>query len=871
MSRILYKFFAVAVAISMVVALPALALPLEKPAGSESQTAPAASVASDATQLAPIVTQPALELAEPGTGDELPQALLPKTGPTKIVIELVDEPAAATYAAAQAANKPAAEVTAATRAQIARIDAAQQALQPTLDALGAKVLYRTQRVYNGIYAIVDAEKLGELNNLTGVKAVHPLISKSLDNWHSVPLIGAPQLWDQGGLFGGLDGTGIKLGVIDTGIDYVHANFGGPAKQGAYEANNTTVITDTYSGKLLYPTMKVVGGWDFAGDDYNADGTASQQIPHPDPDPADCNDHGSHVSGTAAGYGVNANGTTYTGTYNSSLNFSQFKIGPGVAPKASLYALRVFGCDGSTNLTDQAIEWATDPDGNGDFSDHLDVINMSLGSSYGSIYDSSAVASDNAALAGVQVVMSSGNSGDVYYVTGSPGLAARGISVAGSDDGAAILDGFKVVTPTSLAGVHPASESVAYNWSGSGLPITGTLVYPLAGSNPAQDQRTGCYTYDITNTQIITGNFVLQDWNEPSCGGSVARGANAVAAGAKGVIMVDNSGAFDLFITGSAVIPAYSAPKSVGDALKAALSSGTVQLVMTNQYKGSVPYNEPAYQNTVYSSSSRGPRRGDSLLKPDIAAPAVSVFSTQNAWPWSDGKGDGTTGVSYNGTSMAAPHVAGSMALLKQLHPNWSAEELKSLAMNTATTDVTQANGAAPNYTPARIGAGRITLPNAAASQVIAFNATEPYLTSVSFGAVEVNGTANMTKQIKVVNKGAKAQIFTVSLFGLRRCSRCVLHRDPAADRSAALWSNAGECDHGSRRGPDEAYGRSDGFDFRRALVDERRIGLRGADARLCPQDLSTDHHGRNGNRRWAEFAGHADAARASVRRAAPSG
>ena len=102
--------------------------------------------------------------------------------------------------------------------------------------------------------------------------------------------------------------------------------------------------------------------------------------------------------------------------------------------------------------------------------------------------------------------------------------------------------------------------------------------------------------------------------------------------------------------------------------------------------------EPAYQNTIYSSSSRGPRRGDSLLKPDIAAPAVSVFSLRTPGPW--GKGDGTTGVSYNGTSMAAPHVAGSMALLKQLHPDWSVEELKSLAMNTATTDVTQANGAA---------------------------------------------------------------------------------------------------------------------------------------------------------------------------------
>jgi 2',3'-cyclic-nucleotide 2'-phosphodiesterase (5'-nucleotidase family)/subtilisin family serine protease len=760
MSRKLYKFFAVAVALSMVIALPTMALPLPT-ATVERHEAPVP-VAQETQP-----TAPAVVLDEVPDQVELPQELQDRTGPAKIVIELVDQPAVAIYAEAQAAKQSDVAALAATRAQLAKIDAAQEALQPVLDKLDATVLYRTQRVYNGIYAIVEAEKLDELAKQPGVKAIHPLITKSLDNWHSVPLIGAPQLWDAGGLFGGLDGSGMKIGVIDTGIDYMHANFGGPATQGAYEANDTTVITDTYNGNLLYPTMKVVGGWDFAGDDYDANpnNPTYNPIPSPDPDPADCGDHGSHVAGTAAGYGVNANGTTYAGPYNSSLNFGQFKIGPGVAPKASLYSLRVFGCEGSTDLTDQAIEWTVDPNGDGDFSDHLDVINMSLGSSYGSIYDSSAVASDNAALAGVLVVMSSGNSGDVYYVTGSPGIAARGISVAGTDDGAAILDGFRVITPTSLAGVHPASESVLFNWAGSGVPVTATLVYPLPGANPAQDQRTGCYAYDITNTQMISGNFVLQDWNEPSCGGSIARGANAVAAGAKGVIMVDNSGAFDLFISGSAVIPAYSAPKPVGDALKAALSSGAVDLVMTHQYKGSVPYNEPAYQNTVYSSSSRGPRRGDSLLKPDIAAPAVSVFSTQNAWPWSDGKGDGTTGVSYNGTSMAAPHVAGSMALLKQLHPSWSVEELKSLAMNTATTDVTQANGAAPYYTPGRIGAGRITLPKAAASQVIAFNAAEPYLTSVSFGAVEVKGTASVTKQIKVLNKSNKAQAFVVSYSG----------------------------------------------------------------------------------------------------------
>lgn len=73
------------------------------------------------------------------------------------------------------------------------------------------------------------------------------------------------------------------------------------------------------------------------------------------------------------------------------------------------------------MTNQAIEWAVDPNGDGDFSDRLDVVNMSLGSSYGTAYDTSAVASDNAVLAGVAIVTSAGNSNDIYYITGAPGM------------------------------------------------------------------------------------------------------------------------------------------------------------------------------------------------------------------------------------------------------------------------------------------------------------------------------------------------------------------------------------------------------------------------------------------------------------------
>ena len=76
------------------------------------------------------------------------------------------------------------------------------------------------------------------------------------------------------------------------------------------------------------------------------------------------------------------GTGYTGEYEWSFDATQFRIGPGMAPEASLYALKIFGCEGETSMVAPALEWAADPNDDGDMSDRLDVVNMSLGTSYG---------------------------------------------------------------------------------------------------------------------------------------------------------------------------------------------------------------------------------------------------------------------------------------------------------------------------------------------------------------------------------------------------------------------------------------------------------------------------------------------------------
>src|SRR5215813_14907740 len=135
------------------------------------------------------------------------------------------------------------------------------------------------------------------------------------------------------------------------------------------------------------------------------------MPKPDPNPLDCNGHGSHTAGTLAGFGVLSNGARFGGPYNSTTVSSHtWNVGPGVAPEASLYAYRVFGCAGSSNVVALAINRAV--------ADGVDVISMSLGSALGGTTDPTSVAAQNAFNDGIAVVASAGNNGTNAYLVRS---------------------------------------------------------------------------------------------------------------------------------------------------------------------------------------------------------------------------------------------------------------------------------------------------------------------------------------------------------------------------------------------------------------------------------------------------------------------
>jgi len=516
-----------------------------------------------------------------------------------VVIELQTPSAAEVYLTAVANAQEDAtaadmnQIAALTAAQVAEVANAQDGFAAALASYGAQEVYRVQRLYNGMAVRLPSSAIETLRADPRVRSIRPLIAKEPDNAQSIPHIGAPTLWSAPN---GLTGKGVRIGIIDTGVDYLHVGLGGPGK--GYNKNDTTIIGDVPG----YPNARVVAGHDFVGDDYNANPSLHpyQPNPRPDPDPMDCYNHGTHVAGSAAGSGVTAAGAEYKGAYSSALDTATMRIGPGVAPEAEIYALKVFGCFGSSEVVDLAIEWAIDPNGDGNFDDHLDVINLSLGSPFGDVNDTTTLAVDRAAQIGVLVASSMGNSGDTWFAAGSPGVATRAVTVGATQ-----------VVPDSVQGEGSA-------------------------------------------TDIVTG-----------------------------------------FTT-------------------------------------------------------RGPRRGDNVLKPDITAPGYLVVSVAG------GTGNGAT--SMNGTSMATPMVGGGLALLRQLYPLWNGEEIKALLMSTAMGavrfDTAYTGVLAP---PTRAGAGLLALDDALRSETLAYSPDVAGAVALNFGAPEVFGAYNALRNLRILNHADEAR------------------------------------------------------------------------------------------------------------------
>jgi subtilisin family serine protease len=238
---------------------------------------------------------------------------------------------------------------------------------------GAGRVKRDLLIINGVSASLKPAALDALAGDPAVLRVEPDVVARITLDTSVDEIRARQTWLlSDGANNPLTGVGQRIAIIDTGVDYTHPDLGG----------------------CIGPNCKVVDGWNFVAENSNA---------------LDDNGHGTHVAATAAG--------------NGALK--------GVAPDARILAYKVCNSGGSCVSTDiiQAMDYATDPNRDGDWSDHVSVASMSLGGLGGNPDDAMSLAVDNSSAAGVVYTIAAGNSGPTASTIGSPGTARSAITVA----------------------------------------------------------------------------------------------------------------------------------------------------------------------------------------------------------------------------------------------------------------------------------------------------------------------------------------------------------------------------------------------------------------------------------------------------------
>ena len=534
----------------------------------------------------------------------------------------------------------------------ARVVREQSAMRPLLEAKGARVQHSVDVVMNSIL-VKYAGSRQDLESLPGVKHVYPvrMLKRHLDR--ATALAQVTDVWNRIGGFANA-GAGMKIGILDEGIDIVHPGF----KDTGFQAPAGYPIADT-DADLKYTNNKVIVARSYSN-------MISQAVDGTNDDDPTVQDHSGH--GTALA--MVAAGVRNTGPYGSIT---------GVAPGAYLGIYRIWNTRDDTSTDAAGIAAINDA-----VADGMDVINLSYGSIYAQRFDQDPLvaAVEAAYQAGTLVVASAGNSGPYFTSVTSPATAPHAIAVGASTNDRAFGPAVWGPYIGTLGGWDISGGGTVSNSSDGSAPsspITAPLVDAAAIGNPF-----GCDGFDSQ----VAGKIIIMA--RGNCG-FATKVLNAQSAGAIAALVFDTQANTDagnslIMQVNPATLPAQSIDYYSGLYIAQQLAHTPFNLTMSFNLCGDATYSTPCAftvsPNLLTGFSSAGPGV-DLGIKPEVLAPGENMSMATQAFDYAGDMYHPSGYTVADGTSFSSPFVAGVAALIKAARPGLSLDQYRSLIINTS--------------------------------------------------------------------------------------------------------------------------------------------------------------------------------------------
>jgi subtilisin family serine protease len=580
----------------------------------------------------------------------------------------------------------------------ARVRLGQAAVRARLERRGARIVRAVDTLANALFVQMPAARVARLRSVRGVRRILPERTYQMTLDHALPLHKVPQAWSLGGAYP--QGAGMKVGMIDTGIQITHPGFNDTGFQAPPGFPLVNAPSDA-----VFTNQKVIVARSYVSQCLSADPDTSAQ------------DDVGHGTGTAmAAAGVENTGPLATIT--------------GVAPLAYLGNYKVFGSPGVNDSTNScAIDAAVEDAVN----DGMDVINLSLGSIPAPPVDSDQEVEvmESAVSMGVIVVIAAGNGGPDPNTIGSPGTAPDAITMGAMNNDRYFAAPFTVGTNGPYAAI-PGYESLPSN------PITAALVDISLKLDSTGLACTALPANSLSGSMAL----ILRGTCTFEVKLNYAQQAGAVAAlvytypSSPGAITMD---------VGDATLPAEMVSSQDGLTIKQFATSPVHATMSFAQAPFAI---DP---NTIAPFSSLGPSV-DLSIKPDLLAVGENFYTAAET---TDPAGELYNAQGYvvsQGTSYSTPLVTGAAAVLKAARPGFTPLEYKSLLVNSAAAAFPPPDQA---QSVQNAGAGMLDL-NAAMLATLAVNPT-----SISFGVG--SGAAQLSATLRLSNLGYQSDTFEISV------------------------------------------------------------------------------------------------------------